>query len=435
MPTVIKRTDKPTIVRGVGTNAVLTPRGTPGPQGTPGVADDASMAAVVNNTASQTRAALSATYAARPPLAGRKVSPSGQIAWAANTALNFNPRSVGVDGNLYFTYLNKTVMRSSDPTLAVRTAGPDFTPKTPNTVLWATRTSAGYVAVTNDSTTDVANIYFCPQGAGFSTNLDDWTMVQATKAVTTISIAKPVTIAGVTWLAVGEYVTGVFPSGVRKLWLSRDGGQTWTSIKDSIVTDTNINSHWHCAVIRPTGRIWASQGDGVNTWFGYTDDRGRTWVPVPLPTTHPLYDGASVYQQPTVLLDLGDTLAATPDRGLFDTGVWAIDPDTGETAAWYALPSGEVAHTQYGSGAAQRGKEAYITFPDQGSGSNKTYIAGTGDGGRSWHVVSTVDTTGGSLAGPIVGPDLNGRVYMQPTSGTIPTYATGIMIGTPPTWA
>lgn len=395
---------------------------------------DTAVQTLVDDPTSATRASLSATYVTAPPLAGKPVEPSGNIAWAANPPLNFAPRSVGVDGALYFTYLNTLVMRSTDPTLAARTAGPDFASKTPSTVQYATRTSAGYVVITDDTASDVGQVWFCPASAGFSANLDDWTMVQQMKATTSIAVAAQRIIGGVSWLVVGEYVSAT-PSAARSLWLSTDGGQTWTAIKSSVVNDSNVNSHWHCALIMPSGRIWASQGDGVNSWFGYTDDRGKTWVPVALPTTSPLYDGTSVYQQPTVLLDLGETIAAAPDRGNFATGVWAIDPDTGETVAWAALASGEIAHTQYGSGVAQRGKEAYVTFPDQGSGSAKTYILGTADGGRSWHLVSTIDTTGGSAHGPIIGPDLNGKVYMQPTSGSIPTYSTGIMVGTLPTWA
>ena len=377
-------------------------------------------------------ASLLSTYATRLPLAGRSCTPSGQIAWTANPSLTFYPRSIGVDGYLYFTYLNTLLMRSNDPTLAVRTSGPDFASKTPSRIIHATRTTAGYVVVTNDAATDVANVWFCPQSAGFSTNLADWTMVQDMKAVTEISIAKQRVIAGVSWLVIGEYKTARYPSAARKLWLSRDGGQTWTAIRDTLVTDYTVNSHWHAALIMATGRIWASSGDGVNSWFGYTDDCGASWIPVTMPATHPLY-GASAYQQPTVMLDMGETIAVTPDRGNFVTGAWAVDPDTGETAVWSTLPSGEIAHTQYGSAAAQRGKEAYISFPDQGSGSGKTYILGTGDGGRSWHVVSTIDTTGGILS-KIVGPDSNGRVYMQPSSA-IPTYGGGIMVGTLPNWS
>ena len=396
---------------------------------------DAAVSGFINDDTSATRASLSATYARVRPLQGEALDPSGNIAWTANPTLNFAPRSIGVDGRLYFTYLNKTAGWSSDPTLAARTFGPDFTPKgTPNNILWVTRTTAGYVIITNDTPTDTAQVWFCPEAAGLSANLDDWTLVQTTKATTHIAIGKPRVINGVSWLVFGEYVTGVYPSVVRKLWLSKDGGQTWTAIRNSVLNDTTVNSHWHCAVILPSGRIWSSQGDGVNSWFGYTDDQ-ENWIPAPLPTTDPLYDGASVYQQPTVLLDMGDVLATAPDRGTFDTGVWATDPDTGRTVEWAALPSGEVAHTQYGTGSAQRGKEAYITFPDQGSGSAKTYVFGTGDGGRSWHLVSSIDTTGGTAHGALVGPDANGKVYLQPTSGTIPTYGTGIMVGTLPVWS
>lgn len=395
---------------------------------------DAAVSGFINDDTSATKASLSATYAATRPLAEQRLSPSSGITWEAKPTTNFAPRSIGVDGQLYFTYLNKTALRSGDG-LATWTGGPDFTPKgTPNNILWVTRTTAGYVIITNDTPSDTANVWFCPESAGFSTNLDDWTRVQVTKATTHIAIAKPRVINGVSWLVFGEYVTGVYPSVVRKLWLSKDGGQTWTSIRDSVLNDTAVNSHWHCAVILPSGRIWASQGDGANSWFGYTDDH-KNWTPTPLATTDPLYDGANVFQQPTVLLDMGNVLATAPDRGTFDTGVWATDPSTGRTVEWHALPSGEVAHTQYGTGSAQRGSEAYVTFPDQGSGSLKTYILGTGDAGRSWSLVSTIDTTGGTAHGPLVGPDRNGKVYLQPTSGSIPTYATGIMVGTLPTWA
>lgn len=415
------------------------PEGPAGPAGAPG-GSDASFAAWVTDEGSATHDALADAFVDRaaglstPAPALPHAVPSGDITWAATT-LNFRPRSVGCDGNLYFTYLNKLVVRSADPTLAARTGGPDFTSKpVPNVVLYATRTTAGYVVITTDITTDVSNIWFCPNSAGFSANLADWTMVQATKAMTTISIAKPRVINGVTWLVAGEYKS-VTPSAARKLWLSTDGGQTWTSIRDSVVNSTGTNSHWHNPLIMANGRIWASQGDTVNAWFGYTDDKGKSWVPSPYPTGSPLAEGGLTYQQPTQLVDLGETIVGTPDSGnTLVAGVWAIDPDSGATTIRAELASGERTFAQYGSGTAQRGKECYICFPDQGSGSKKTYILGTGDYGRTWHLVSTIDWGAtGQLLDAIIGPDLNGRIYVQP-GAAVPTYGGNIMVGTLPSW-
>ncbi len=65
MASIIKRTDKPTIVRGMGSNVVLRPSGLIGPIGPVGPpgGSDAAFAGWVNDPASETREALSATYA------------------------------------------------------------------------------------------------------------------------------------------------------------------------------------------------------------------------------------------------------------------------------------------------------------------------------------------------------------------------------------
>lgn len=64
----IKRTEKPTIVRGMGTTATLRPQGIVGPKGETGDTgapggSDASFAGWIDDPASDTRASLSATYA------------------------------------------------------------------------------------------------------------------------------------------------------------------------------------------------------------------------------------------------------------------------------------------------------------------------------------------------------------------------------------
>lgn len=391
---------------------------------------------LLNDTSTQFNKALSAAYVGRASslavaadTPGLPIAvPSGDIQWTA-TSFNFRPREIGCDGYHYFTYLNTLIIRSTDPTLAARTSGPEFNAASgPKPIRYVTKTSAGWVCIQDDAASDTGQIRFCPNSAGFSTNVADWAVVATTKAFTGISIAKPVLVNGQHWLIAGEYLTGSYPSAARSLWLSTDGGETWASIKSSQVVDSNVNSHWHTALIEPSGRIWASQGDGVNNWLGYTDDQGASWVPVPF-GSNPLASG-NTYMQPTRMVGFPTEIAAVPD----DTntaGVWALDHDTGVLTVRDNLPSGEQAFGQYGAGSVQRGREAYISFPDQGSGSGKTYIMGTGDYGRTWHLVSTID---GNVFDPIVGIDGNNQIYVQP-GASIPTYGSHMMIGALPTWS
>ncbi len=92
MASIIKRTDKPTIVRGMGSNAVLKPSGIIGPTGPVGPpgGSDAAFAGWVNDPASETRDALSATYAARADTLPK---------WKANTAYAAGDRVVSPDGD------------------------------------------------------------------------------------------------------------------------------------------------------------------------------------------------------------------------------------------------------------------------------------------------------------------------------------------------
>lgn len=64
----------------------------------------------------------------------------------------------------------------------------------------------------------------------------------------------------------------------RKIYLSKDYGQTWTTIWDGPVGDTR---HQHDVVFDPwANRIWQSRGDGLNGNISYSDDWGETWTDV-----------------------------------------------------------------------------------------------------------------------------------------------------------
>ncbi len=124
MASIIKRTDKPTIVRGMGSNAVLTPRGTPGPVGPPG-GSDAAFAGWVNDPASETRTALSATYARRMPhIEG--------VSWYAYGHSYLAADSRNSVGSRYITRLQQTHLPGS---LANRAVGGNYMQSTSNLVV------------------------------------------------------------------------------------------------------------------------------------------------------------------------------------------------------------------------------------------------------------------------------------------------------------
>lgn len=348
--------------------------------------------------------------------------------------------SIGVDGAVYSRSAGVAINRSTDsmqvgnPTqLFDISTAPGYAAG--DSLAYVTRTSEGYVAITNNG--DTGKIWFTAVAAGTS----GWAVVQATRGLQAQAMAKPKPGPdnGKTLLLFGEYAIGpaVTP---RNLWMSRDGGATWASISQTKLVNGATNSHCHGSVYDPVRRrIWSSQGDGENAWFGYTDDFGKTWVPLPFTamrsslaqTDHPTLN---TYTQPVALAILGERLIGTPDGNL-TAGVWEFDIDTGDPVVSFALASGEVGFQQFGftMSDGMNGREAYIAFPDTGSGSLRTYIAGTGDYGRSWWLLATLPWTGaGGTLGPMVGPDPAGWIYHK--ANNFVTFGTDAIQARTPTW-
>jgi hypothetical protein len=347
--------------------------------------------------------------------------PSGGLTWEAVPKGTYAAAcSIGVDGAVYSRASSTEVLRSTDSlavnfpavlvnlnTLAGHTAG--------DQLVYATRTSAGYVAVTANG--DSGKIWFTPNAAGTS----GWSVVQSTRAIQLQAINKPRRGPdGKTLLLFGEYGTTANTT-VRNLWLSRDGGATWATILQSRLIDTTINTHFHGADYDETRRrIWASAGDGPNAWFGYSDDFGVSWVDLPFTkmrgtlasTDQP---SGNTYTQPVALTWLGERMIGTPD-GQSTSGVWEFDRETGEPSVAFALPSGEQAFKQFGMTMSDghNGREAYISFPDTGSGSLKTYHVGSGDFGRSWWLLATTTHTATPGVVPVIGPDPAGYLFWKP---------------------
>lgn len=79
----------------------------------------------------------------------------------------------------------------------------------------------------------------------------------------------------------GEYGTKNAQDPPRRVYLSQDHGQTWTTIYDPAINDMVDpgDHHIHAVAFDPwcNNRIWVSIGDGLNANVIYSDDWGQTW--------------------------------------------------------------------------------------------------------------------------------------------------------------
>ena len=355
------------------------------------------------------------------------LAPTGALTFTAHPTMStFVPMSIGVDGLAYG--------RAGGGLFAIRlnSAGTgqggsalDFNGKAEHAgggkVRWVGNTTAGYVVVTLAGSTTYV---------WFSTTwgpLSSFTLKATIPflALDALGIPAPVTARdGSTVLFLAIWNSG---ATVKPVWASFDGGATWAKIKDgTTAVDGGANNHWHAVAYHPRwSRIWLSGGDGANSWFGYSDNKGVTWQAMPTPVDSPVYDG-SAYQQPTAIVTFEDRIFLGPDRGSIGMppGLWEMDPISGRTAPRFAVDATVTTpDKQYPVAPfAQSGNEAYIAFPASTSmpigTRNHTDIAATGDGGRSWHKVATIAWSGADLSsGGIVGPDNNGYLYHVGPSG------------------
>lgn len=337
------------------------------------------------------------------------------------------PLSIAPDGSLFGAYRPEhKIWRTDDRGTTFTWSTHIFTGYT-GAMRWAGRVAEGYGVLTGGS----AGGEFW-----FSTGINGtWTKTKDFGPIGDLSRPNPVWTPNGTVLIVGEYVNNISPSTALKSWGSFDGGQTWKLLRNTLVNDTAVNSHWHAAHYdAKRRRIWLSGGDGPNAWFGYSDDHGLSWVPNPTPFSDPLSNGIDAYQQPTALIVYEDRLILGPDRGPAKAGIVIGDAETGYSEQRYALPGNIAAHLQYGMGSPRPAREMYLALSDQGgSASRLTYIVGTGDGGITWHLLSTIDCNpGGSAQDWLVGPDRHGYLYIKMT--THPTFGSMMIRAKAPTW-
>lgn len=342
------------------------------------------------------------------------------------TAHTMIPRSVGPDERLYGYSTSGTQMLRSGDGLATAPEAVAVHTWVPSELQGAglahvEATTSGYVFVyrTNAST---SSVWFSESWEGPYRKVLDMGPWHVT------SYARPRVVAGSTWMMLGEYTNSTIPSTPDRRWLTIDGGKTWKLIRTTTPVSDQTNNHCHTGLIAADGRLYISNGDGINNSFEYSDDLGATWKPIP--TSERIRGGYAYTHQPTLLIDWGDRITTSPDAGPYQPGLWEMDPATLAQDLKWEAPGGPYvdASKQYGRSIfAQAGDVAFALFPPGGSTApnKQAYVAGTSDRGRTWGVVATIDTTGGSLSDGIVGPDRNGYLYMRGT--TLPTYGSATL--------
>ena len=338
-----------------------------------------------------------------------RLRPAEALVWTRSVRPE-QPSTIGIDGFVYGSTgaANRTLWRSGDGMQTIE-EGPtlDFLP------FWFSRTSSGHVVISRDWANDTAAIYHSTTFAG------PYESVQTLKAVGSISIGTPVPLPnGNTLLLVGEYHGSIGPT--RDLYKSEDGGLTWSVMRSSpTIVDGAVVSHWHCAEY-DRGRIWAAHGDGSNRWFGYSDDLGSTWATIE--------EGASnVYRPPTAIAPLGPSadgwrrrIALGPDS-LAPVSVDSMDAVGHKfRKADLLISNAYSAAYQFAIGpkaGTPGGNVCYLTMPPSGSGSDRLWVAATGDGGASWHAVVDRALGGDVISWGVIGPDRVGLLYSRGTNG------------------
>lgn len=285
------------------------------------------------------------------------------------------PMSLGKDDYFYGIkpYRGGNVVRSNDA-FATHETGPDFEERIYN----VTKTSAGFVVVTKHA------IHFSTTfGSGYTTVLALDSLTDP--GFDEICIEYHQSGVGRDVFLVGEYSQE--KDNVHKLYLSQDGGQTWTKIKDGQIVDNTVNAHWHHATFDPyTGNIFASLGDGVNRALYLSRDMGQNWIEL----------SDQNYYQPTLLIPFIDRIYNGPDSNV-NMGVYSITKkqsrligdDDFLNEEFFVIDETITAGLGFPTQPyARKGNETYIVYPSKlDQPGAPVYIVATADGGETWHIV------------------------------------------------
>ena len=196
----------------------------------------------------------------------------------------------------------------------------------------------------------------------------------------------------------GEYNQADLSS--KRLYLSRDGGLTFSVVRQTVDGAGPVNNHWHATAYDPWGgALWASAGDDTKPprELSFSLDWGVTWSSLTAP--------ADRHLQPTAIMPFPARMVFGRDSGGFAPGLdwWERPVSGGQPEGGQALAPGLMTFAPDLSAAqvypdastwciGRNSDECYILFPPRGTGRGAIYA--TGDGGRSWHRVADVTRAG-----------------------------------------
>lgn len=301
------------------------------------------------------------------------------------------PMSAGADDYLYGLNIgNKRMVRTNDgfDTLEY---GYDFFTEGTGTPEFVTKTPTGFLVYVNHPDGLTASVWHSQSFTdGFEKVLD----------LTNGYVAGP--FVPRPWhnidggiVMVAEYSIEKDVNRLPRCWISRRGGAdgSWVQINQQTAVDATKNFHFHACCYDPwQSRIYTSKGDYENRKLEYSDDWGTTWKTIDTVTQPTLLEPMS--KVITALPDFGDTVSVNQIVKASENST-AIEPyiekklqvSTGQAYGNFGKgPVGGIAGTD----------EMYVTFSESGSGVRKCYIAGTGDGGRSWHLLLTLEPIDGN---------------------------------------
>lgn len=186
----------------------------------------------------------------------------------------------------------------------------------------------------------------------------------------------------------------------KKLYVSRDGGESFEHVRTTEPT-VGGNNHWHATAYDPwANALWAAAGDNSvpPRELSYSTDWGKTW--------NSLTADDSRHLQPTLIWPFPRRVVFARDAGGIKPGLDQLErPPNRQLGGEIPLSLGLLEFAGHNSAAdlylstafvavGRTSDELYVSFPRRATEDGLSYIWATGDGGSSWHLVYSGDEEG-----------------------------------------
>lgn len=320
---------------------------------------------------------------------------------------SYMPVSAGHDDYLYaINHGNKRIIRTNDGFETVE-SGYDFFTENIGEPVFVTKTPTGFLVYVNDKNLQEGSVWHSQNFSSGYVKVLDLTNGYVPDGF----VARPWHKIEQGIVMVQEYSTNMNAEKPCRVWISRRGGapDSWVLINKNVPTNNLKASHFHAVCYDPwQSRIYTSKGDYENRKLEYSDDWGLSWKTIPTTT------------QPTILEPMAKRIITCPDYGDIVSvnnlekqinNDFTIEP-------FFKKAIGISSISSYGNfakgpvGGVVGSEEMYVTFAESGSGVKKCFIAATGDGGESWHLVYTAEPLdGGGFVRGLVTDPLTGFMY------------------------